>query len=218
MVKQKEQQGEEYQVERPRAFLAFLAVTTLRHWLTNAKETNGYRLCMRIAIPFPQRRKDGWLLPASPVDAMGEDQECWHEEGRPIVDYVICVDIQTNSCRDKAYNYKIMMMAPGTKISDTWLPWQVRELEYAKVAYDRLPTMYEKFCKKVKDICDQLAKIGVKMDNNTRIAVISKNLRTKFDFVIVYIQYNKSKLEEASFGKQQEINTLDLYTVRPNEA
>ncbi|XP_077217812.1 uncharacterized protein LOC143852299 [Tasmannia lanceolata] len=98
----------------------------------------------------------------------------------------------------------------------------VRELDSAKEAWDSLAIMHEQasgarkffleaelraskqgedsidvFSRKVKDICDQLEGIGIKMENNTRAAIISENLRTEFDAMRVLIQKEKPSMNEA---------------------
>ncbi|XP_077234679.1 uncharacterized protein LOC143876883 [Tasmannia lanceolata] len=104
----------------------------------------------------------------------------------------------------------------------------VRELDSAKEAWDSLVIVYEQasgarksfleaelraskqgeysiavFSRKVKDIRDQLEGIGIKMENNTRVAIISENLRTEFDAMRVLIQKEKPSMNEAMAGQRE---------------
>ncbi|KAJ0086209.1 hypothetical protein Patl1_07938 [Pistacia atlantica] len=98
----------------------------------------------------------------------------------------------------------------------------IREIESAKDAWDRLATVHahasgarkgfleaelrackqgtctiSEYARKVKDICDQLEAIGVRKDNDTRVAIIVENLRPEFDAMRVLVQKNKPTMEEA---------------------
>ncbi|KAJ4978240.1 hypothetical protein NE237_009020 [Protea cynaroides] len=98
----------------------------------------------------------------------------------------------------------------------------MRELDTAKEAWDRLATVHEQasgarkafleaelrstkqgnstiseFCRRVKDLCDQMEGIGIKMENNTKVAIISENLRPEFDAMRVVVQKSKPNMEEA---------------------
>ncbi|KAJ0034034.1 hypothetical protein Pint_25214 [Pistacia integerrima] len=117
----------------------------------------------------------------------------------------------------------------------------IREIESAKDAWDRLASVrahasgarkgflkaelrackqgtytISKYARKVKDICDRLEAIGVRKDNDTRVAIISENLRPKFDVMRVLVQKNKPTMEEAVSLFLQEEALLERHKLESN--